>query len=74
VQRSWINAPNFGGLHDDADPVVAPRNGRGNTFTEQSLPLRKRYRSLPAFVRVRGGAYFFLPGLAALRYFSAAAA
>jgi hypothetical protein len=27
---------------------------------------------LPAFVTVRGGAYFFLPGIRALRYFATA--
>ena len=27
-----------------------------------------RYRDLPQFVRTRGGAYFFLPGISALRY------
>lgn len=70
VQHTWVNAPTFAGLHDDADPLVAPRNGRGGTFTEQGLPVRKRHRSVPAFVQVRGGAYFFLPGLAALRYLS----
>jgi hypothetical protein len=30
--------------------------------------LRQRISGLPQFVRVRGGAYFFLPSLRALRY------
>jgi len=30
--------------------------------------LRRRVSQLPSFVTVRGGAYFFLPGLRALRY------
>ena len=30
--------------------------------------MSRRHRDLPEFVRVRGGAYFFLPGVAALRY------
>jgi hypothetical protein len=30
--------------------------------------VRRRYRGLPQFARTRGGAYFFLPGLSALRY------
>jgi len=34
-------------------------------------PIRKTIRGLPAFTTVRGGAYFFLPGLNALRYLSA---
>ena len=68
VQHSWLNDPVFNGLHDDADPLVAPRGTRGGTFVEQARPVRRRHRDLPEFVRVRGGAYFFLPGVAALRY------
>ena len=68
MQHSWINDPVFNGLHDDADPLVAPRGARGGTFVEQARPVRRRHRDLPEFVRVRGGAYFFLPGVAALRY------
>jgi Dyp-type peroxidase family len=68
VQHSWINDPVFDGLHDDADPLVAPRGPRGGTFVEQAQPVARRHRDLPEFVRVRGGAYFFLPGVSALRY------
>jgi Dyp-type peroxidase family len=68
VQHTWVNNPAFNGLHDDGDPLVGPRGRRGNTFTEQARPVRRRHRGLPAFVQVRGGAYFFLPGLAAVRY------
>jgi Dyp-type peroxidase family len=68
VQHSWINDPVFDGLHDDADPLVAPRGARGASFVEQALPVRRRHRDLPEFVRVRGGAYFFLPGVSALRF------
>ncbi|SFI72886.1 Dyp-type peroxidase family [Amycolatopsis sacchari] len=68
VQHSWLNDPTFNGLRDDPDPVVAPRVREGAVFTEQARPVRVRHRALPEFVRVRGGAYFFLPGIAALRY------
>ena len=34
--------------------------------------LRRRVHDLPQFVTVRGGAYFFLPSLRALRYFARA--
>ena len=33
--------------------------------------VRERYTGIPRFVRVRGGAYFFLPGIRALRYLGA---
>jgi hypothetical protein len=31
-------------------------------------PIRKKIKGLPAFTTVRGGAYFFLPSLKALRF------
>ncbi len=67
VQRSWICNPHFNGLYDDADPLVAPHRPSGGTFTVQASPLRRRYTGLPRFVTVRGGAYFLLPGITALR-------
>jgi len=32
--------------------------------------MRKKITGLPAFTTVRGGAYFFLPGITALRHLS----
>jgi hypothetical protein len=37
-------------------------------FTVPARPVRERYRDLPRFVTVRGGGYFFLPGVRALRF------
>jgi Dyp-type peroxidase family len=65
VQHTWVNSPKFDGLYDDPDPLVA---GGGGMFTVQASPVRKRYRDLPAFVQTRGGGYFFMPGVRALRY------
>jgi hypothetical protein len=42
------------------DSVIVPRPGG----------LRRRVSGVPQFVTVRGGAYFFLPSLRALRYFA----
>jgi Dyp-type peroxidase family len=67
VQQTWVCNPNFNGLYDDADPLIAPHEPRGATFTVQGPPLRRRYLGLPRFVTVRGGGYFLLPGLRALR-------
>jgi Dyp-type peroxidase family len=66
VQQTWVCNPHFNGLYDDADPLVAPHQPRGATFTVQGSPLRRRYTGLPRFVTVRGGGYFLLPGLRAL--------
>ena len=37
-------------------------------FKIPKRPIRKTITGLPAFTTVRGGAYFFLPGLKALRW------
>ena len=37
-------------------------------FTVPKRPIRKVHKGIPAFTTLTGGAYFFLPGLAALRY------
>jgi Dyp-type peroxidase family len=68
VQHTWLNNPTFHGLYDDNDPLAGTRHPRGATFTVPGRPVRRRYRDLPQFVRTRGGAYFFLPGISALRY------
>jgi Dyp-type peroxidase family len=65
IQRTWVNSPKFDGLYEDADPLLGPG---GRTFTIQARPTRRRVTDLPSFVRVRGGAYFFLPGVRALRW------
>jgi Dyp-type peroxidase family len=68
VNDTWLNSPKFAGLYDDADPIVAPSSPHGGTFTVQSNSVRERVTDVPRFVSVRGGAYFFLPGLTATRY------
>lgn len=74
VQQTWINDPSFGGLRNEPDPVVtdpAPLvagSANGAAFTEPREPLRRRMYGLQRFVTVKGGAYFFLPGMGALRY------
>jgi len=63
VNHTWLNNPKFGELYDDADPLFAP-----GCFTIPTNGVRERVTDVPRFVSVRGGAYFFLPGLAALRF------
>jgi hypothetical protein len=57
-------------LYDDTDPIIGSHAEVGSTFTVQAQPVRRRYTALPDFVTVRGGAYFFVPGMRALRYLS----
>lgn len=71
IQHTWMNNPKFDGLYEDTDPVVTSRTGRNGTFTIPAEPVRRRVTELPSFVTVRGGAYFFLPGISAIRYLAA---
>ena len=66
IQQNWINNPAFGGLADECDPLVGVCGQHGGVFTMGGLPARQRV-GLPRFVTVKGGEYFFLPGLEALR-------
>jgi Dyp-type peroxidase family len=68
VQRAWVGSPKFATLYDDADPLIGRHRPDGGTFTIPDRPVRRRVTGLPQFVTVRGGSYFFLPGLHALRY------
>jgi len=76
IQQSWMNNPKFGGLYDSRDPIVgnnhepAVEGSRAEDYA-MSLPeepVRRRITGVPRFVHVRGGAYFFLPGIQALRF------
>lgn len=66
IQHTWLNNTHFGGLYDERDPLVNNRDGEG-VMTIQQRPTNLRLEGLPRFVTVRGGAYFFMPGIAALR-------
>jgi Dyp-type peroxidase family len=68
VSHTWVMNPGFAGLLDDADPLLGGHSTRGTSFTVQGVPVRRRVTDVPAFVTVRGGAYFFLPGARALAY------
>ncbi|MBA3946556.1 MAG: Dyp-type peroxidase [Herpetosiphonaceae bacterium] len=70
VQRVWINNKKFDGLENDKDPIVGDNDGTYD-HTIQAWPVRKRLHGLPRFVTVKGGEYFFLPGIKALRFIAA---
>jgi len=75
IQQSWCNNPRFGALNDNPDPLL------GNALPDQapsrmSIPGKPkgiRTAELPHFVTVRGGGYFFVPSLAAMRFMGALA-
>jgi hypothetical protein len=75
IQTAWIENPKFDGL-DERDPLLG---GRGPTSTglatdtfaqPQDSGLNRRITGLADFITVRGGAYFFMPGISAIRYIS----
>jgi hypothetical protein len=71
LQQTWANNPRFGGLVDNRDPLVGVSDASDappDFMTIPDRPLRVRLGPLPRLVTVRGGGYFFLPGLAALRH------
>jgi Dyp-type peroxidase family len=72
VQHTWVNNPVFNGLDDETDPLVGRRGSKRSYFSTPARPVRRRYTELPQFVHVRGGAYFFLPGIRALQYLTSA--
>jgi Dyp-type peroxidase family len=67
AQNVWINDPNFHELGNERDPIIGNQDGTFD-FAIPKRPVRKKITGLPAFTTVKGGAYFFLPGIKALRY------
>lgn len=76
LQNAWMMNTKFSGLTGESDPLIGNRAAIPGcpvthefTFPREDGPPR-RVSGLPQFVTVRGGAYFFLPGIRALQYFA----
>jgi Dyp-type peroxidase family len=67
AQNVWANDRNFHELGNERDPMIGNQDGTLE-YKIPKRPIRKKITGLPAFTTVRGGAYFFLPGLKGLRY------
>jgi deferrochelatase/peroxidase EfeB len=63
----WANDPSFQGLSNERDAFVGTQDGTFD-MTIPQRPIRRTLRGLPELTTLRGGAYFFLPGLRALRF------
>lgn len=78
LQNAWTVNTKFSGLTGESDPLIGNREAipgcpvTDNFTMQKDGSLRRRVSGLPQFITVRGGAYFFLPGLRALRYFAGA--
>jgi Dyp-type peroxidase family len=67
LQQEWINNGNFMNLDAERDPNVGLQE-HGATFTIPQAPVRRRIHGMETFNVLRGGEYFFLPSLSALRW------
>jgi deferrochelatase/peroxidase EfeB len=67
LQREWINDGNFMNLGKERDPTVGLHEEPG-TFTIPKDPVRRRIHGIETFNVLRGGEYFFMPSLSALRW------
>ena len=67
AQNVWANDKNFHELANERDPIIGHQDGTLE-YKIPKRPIRKTIKGMPAFTTVKGGAYFFLPGLRALRY------
>ena len=78
IQHTWINNPKFSELYSEADPLMGPiPEKKEATSTQKEIfgrfvapgdSIRERVSGLKRFVDVVGGAYFFMPGIKAIKY------
>jgi Dyp-type peroxidase family len=72
VQNVWSNTPTFAELYNEVDPITSsrptPELKDCHEFTTPQALVRNRYKNIPEFTTVVGGAYFFMPGISALKY------
>ncbi|MDP3898265.1 MAG: Dyp-type peroxidase [Mesorhizobium sp.] len=67
MQQTWVSAPSFHGLVREKDPSIGSNEGDGRF----SIPRWEGgivLEDIPRFVTTRGGGYFFMPSLSALRF------
>lgn len=74
VQNAWLMSSKFNSLSGENDPLLGNREPAGSCPAASYFSisreggLRRKIQGLPRFITVRGGAYFFLPGIRALRW------
>ena len=72
VQREWMNYGNDFRQGNDRDPLLGNRDGQDRMIIQSDpsnpdAPPPHFCKGLPQFVTTRGGEYFFIPGIEALR-------
>ncbi len=74
IQNAWSMNSKFNGVQNQQDPLLGNRqplmSGESTDQFSQTVPAGPRQITchLPQFITVRGGGYFFMPGLRALKY------
>lgn len=71
INQNWVNNSGFFGLAGERDPLVGDHSSSADgctRFTVPGLPAPTRVHGLPRFLTVKGGEYFFLPGIRALTF------
>jgi Dyp-type peroxidase family len=69
LQQTWMNNGKFGGRYDERDPLVTHGAGK---LTLPRQPVRRCVEGIERFVTMKGGGYFFLPGLRTLEFLAGA--
>jgi Dyp-type peroxidase family len=67
LQQEWINDGTFIGVGRERDPIIGLQD-KGATFTIPREPVRRRVHGIETFNVLRGGEYFFMPSLSALKW------
>ena len=67
LQKEWINDGDFIGANGERDPIIGQQE-EGATFTIPKQPVRRRIRGIETFNVLKGGEYFFMPSLSALKW------
>ncbi len=73
AQNVWVNDRSFHELGNERDPFIGVQDGTLE-YKIPKRPIRRKITGLPQFTTVRGGAYFFLPGIRALRFLAGSSA
>ncbi len=66
LQSEWVNSGNFMGLGKEKDPLISLQD-KGAYFTVPGSP-PSRVNGIQSFNTLRGGEYFFMPSLSAIRW------
>ena len=67
LQQEWINDGNFMGIGGERDPIIGLQE-ESAIFTIPRDPVRQLVRGIETFNVLRGGEYFFMPSLSALKW------